>query len=64
METIKKSIRSWLEIQPTDPYTIKIIDSIDFETNAIRNKIWYRGDSNELEQLWNSLILHLEKCSI
>ena len=38
METIKKSIRSWLEIQPADPYNIKIIDSIDFETNAIRNK--------------------------
>lgn len=61
METIKKSIRSWLEIQPADPYTIKIIDSIDFETNAIRNKIWYRGDSNELEQLYSQLLEHADK---
>ena len=61
METIKKSIRSWLEIQPADPYTIKIIDSIDFETNAIRNKIWYRGDSNELEQLYGQLIEQADK---
>lgn len=61
METIKKSIRSWLEIQPADPYTIKIIDSIDFETNAIRNKIWYRGDSNELEQLYGQLLEQADK---
>lgn len=61
METIKKSIRSWLEIQPADPYTIKIIDSIDFETNAIRNKIWYRGDSNELEQLYSQLLEQADK---
>ena len=61
METIKKSIRSWLEIQPADPYNIKIIDSIDFETNAIRNKIWYRGDSNELEQLYGQLIEQADK---
>lgn len=61
METIKKSIRSWLEIQPADPYTIKIIDSIDFETNAIRNKIWYRGDSNELEQLYSQLLEQVDK---
>lgn len=61
METIKKSIRSWLDIQPADPYTIKIIDSIDFETNAIRNKIWYRGDSNELEQLYSQLLEHADR---
>ena len=61
METIKKSIRSWLEIQPADPYNIKIIDSIDFETNAIRNKIWYRGDSNELEQLYGQLLEQADK---
>ena len=61
METIKKSIRSWLEIQPANPYNIKIIDSIDFETNAIRNKIWYRGDSNELEQLYGQLLEQADK---
>ena len=61
MEAIKKSIRSWLEIQPADPYNIKIIDSIDFETNAIRNKIWYRGDSNELEQLYGQLLEQADK---
>ncbi len=56
MDKIKKGIRSWLEIQPSDPYNIRIINNIDFETNAIRNSIWYRGDSNELQQLYNQVL--------
>ncbi len=53
-ENIKNGIRSWLNIQPASPYTISIRESLDFEANAIRNRIWYRGDSNELEQLYES----------
>lgn len=49
---IKRGIRSWLNITPSNPYTIQINEVMDFELSAIRNRIWYRGDSNELEQMY------------
>lgn len=51
-ENIKRGVRSWLQIQPSNPYSIQIQETMDFELNAIRNRIWYRGDSNELEQMY------------
>lgn len=51
-DNIKKSIRNWLQIQPAQPYAIQIQEIMDFELSAIRNRIWYRGDSNELEQMY------------
>lgn len=52
-ETIKRGIRSWLNITPANPYSIQISEMMDFELNAIRNRIWYRGDSSELEQMYS-----------
>ena len=51
-ENIKRGLRSWLDIQPANPYGIRIQETMDFELNAIRNRIWYRGDGNELEQFY------------
>lgn len=51
-ENIKRGIRSWLNVIPANPLQIQIDEILDFEANAIRNRIWYRGDSNELEQLY------------
>lgn len=51
-ENIKRGIRSWLNIVPAAPYDVQIDEILDFEANAIRNRIWYRGDSNELEQIY------------
>lgn len=51
-ENIKKGIRSWLNILPASPYNIQINEMMDFEGHAIRNRIWYRGDGNELEQFY------------
>lgn len=51
-ENIKKTVRSWLNITPANPYSIQINEVMDFELTAIRNRIWYRGDSNELEQMY------------
>lgn len=48
-ENIKRGIRSWLNVTPANPYSIQIQETMDFELNAIRNRIWYRGDSSELE---------------
>ena len=51
-DNIKRGIRSWLNVTPANPYSIQINETMDFELNAIRNRIWYRGDSNELEQMY------------
>lgn len=51
-ENIKKTVRSWLNIVPANPYGFQINEMLDFEAHAIRNRIWYRGDGNELEQLY------------
>ena len=51
-ENIKRGIRSWLNVTPANPYSIQIQETMDFELSAIRNRIWYRGDSSELEQMY------------
>lgn len=54
-DNIKRGIRSWLQLQSSGPYNIQIHEIMDFELSAIRNRIWYRGDGNELEQFyWQS----------
>lgn len=58
---IKRGLRSWLQIQPSSPYSIQIYETLDFELNAIRNRIWYRGDGNELEQLYQSVNEYADK---
>lgn len=60
-ESIKRGLRSWLNVMPANPYNIQINEVADFETNAIRNRIWYRGDSNELEQLYHSVSEYADK---
>ncbi len=51
-EKIKTSIRNWLNVQPYGSHGLQITEVMDFELSAIRNRIWYRGDGNELEQLY------------
>ena len=51
-DSIRRGLRSWLNITPSNPYGIQINEVMDFELSAIRNRIWYRGDGNELEQMY------------
>lgn len=60
-ENIKRGIRSWLDVQSFNPYTLRIREMADFELNAIRNRIWYRGDSNEIEQLYEQMNEYADK---
>lgn len=57
MENVKQGIRSWLSVQPANPAKINITETLDYEGNAIKNRIWYRGDSNELQQLYSQLTI-------
>lgn len=51
-ENMKRGIRSWLNVVPASGNSIQINEVLDFEANAIRNRVWYRGDGNELEQMY------------
>lgn len=55
MERVKNMIRSWLEIQPASGVGLTIREPVSFETNVLRNRIWYRGDASELDQLFKLL---------
>lgn len=48
-------IRSWLKIQPAPGRGLTIREPVSYETNVLRNKIWYRGDASELDQLFKLL---------
>lgn len=56
MGWVKKMLQTWLEIkEDNSPKGITIHQSEDFEGNCIINKIWLRGDSNELRELYKQL---------
>ena len=48
-------IKNWLNIQPAMQSGITILEPMSFETNAMKNQIWYRGDASELDQLYKQL---------
>ena len=61
IETIKHGIRSWLNIVPASPYAIQIDETMDFELNAIRNRIWYSADGNKIEQMYRQMPEYADK---
>lgn len=58
---IKRGIRSWLNVQEASPTNILINELLDYEANAIKNRIWYRGDSEELQQLYSQIDTGVDK---
>lgn len=60
-EKIKHGIRSWLNVIPASPYSIQINETMDFEMNAIRNRIWYSADGNKIEQMYQQMAEYADK---
>lgn len=58
MDGVRKKMQSWLQINPPLSMLINIQEVLDFQGNAIKNRIWYRGDANELEQLYWQIPKH------
>ena len=54
-ERVRNMVRNWLRIQPADVQGITIREAASFETNCMRNRVWYRGDAAEIEQLFKAL---------
>ena len=58
MDRMRKRMQSWLQINPPMAMLINLQEVLDFQGNAIKNRIWYRGDPNELEQLYFQIPKH------
>ena len=56
MDNMRNKMQSWLQINPPVASSINLQEFLDWEGNAIRNRIWYRGDGSELEQLYWQLV--------
>lgn len=55
-EKVKAKMQKWLEVRPTsNTGNIIIREPYSFETDVIRNRVWYRGDADELKQLYAQL---------
>ena len=52
---LKNAIRSWLNLTSATGLQIQIDELLDFEANAFVNEIWFRGESYEIEQLYESI---------
>lgn len=55
MDKVKGGIRSWLQIKDPSAKQIVINQADSLETYFAKNRIWYRGDGFELEQLYKQL---------
>lgn len=54
-EKMRRGIRSWLNIEDGQPVNINIQERLDYEANAIKNRIWYLGDGDKLQQLYSQI---------
>lgn len=54
-EKMRNKIRSFLRIYPPATTQIVIQQRLDYNANAVKNRIWYRGDSQELSELYSQL---------
>ncbi len=54
-EKVRRSIRTFLRIEPAQKGYFQIQETLDYDSNALKNRIWYRGDSDELEQLYKTM---------
>ena len=54
-ESIASKMRSFLKIYTANGQSFNINELLDFDSNVAVNKIWYRGESYELSQLYRQL---------
>lgn len=55
IQEITEKRQSKISMKPAETIMININESMDFQANAAKNRIWYRGDSLELSQLYSQL---------
>lgn len=55
MDNVRSSLQSFLEIQPPIARSYNVWGDLDFAGNAIKNRLWYRGQATELEEFWKQV---------
>ena len=55
IDKMRNAMRSFLQIEPAASAGITITEQLDYQANAAKNRIWYRGDSFELSQLYKQI---------
>lgn len=55
MEAVKERMQSWLEIRDSNPRAIVVNRKEDLQIYFAKNKIWYIGDSDELEEFYKQI---------
>lgn len=55
MDMVRNKARSFLQIQDANPKAIIIKQADDLQSYFVKNNIWFRGKSNELEQLYKQI---------
>ena len=53
VDRVRNMMRSFLQIEAAHSASITIQERFDYNTNAAKNRIWYRGDAYELAQLYS-----------
>ena len=54
-ERMRRMLQSWLEIAPAPGRGLTLQEPVNHATNVLRNRVWYRGDACELDQLFKQL---------
>ena len=54
-DKVRNALRSFLRIEPAQSTTVTITERLDFNTNAAKNRIWYRGNGQELSELYRQI---------
>ena len=55
MEAIKNRMQSWLEIRDNTPKAIIVNRNEDIQIYFAKNRMWYIGDSSELEEFYKQI---------
>lgn len=55
IDYMRNKIRSFLRVDGANNTPITIMQKLDYYGNVAKNRIWYRGDSSELSQLYGQI---------
>ena len=59
-DKMRDAVLSWLKIRPASQRAFDVSEELDFNANAFRNALWYRGNAYELSQFYEQTENHGE----
>lgn len=59
-DKMRDALLSWLKLTPASRQHFNITEELDFNANAFKNALWYRGNAYELSQFYSQLADHTE----